>query len=1030
VPANPINLEPRAAATLGMLCSGAVGQAAGFMQLLALKLAGALPGEARAVDVPALINFENWGRVVRLSLKQLSAGPPGLHPDPETMAFLLADDRFMAALTRAWAQSEMARGDQCVLWSLTRGEQPCSDIVDGSLAGALCVALDELHRAGRHFGRLRLKRLDQRCAITATLAIGGQLGPVAQLDNKLRAAHREQLRVVVGANTDAQRDEAESRGRMYDVVSLGCAASVQDAVTLTRTRVAKAVVSAVIAALVALVLVGTVATILISGSDEREGSAKQRQLAATVASKSVDEDQRNPRLAALLALASQKIDPGPTADEALMHVAQADQFVSRVIPAANGQLNTIAQNTTTFFTGGDDGKLRIWSKPAFKLLATVSTDSVITTVSADTRTPEIASAGANGDVRLWDVHDPAHPVSFLLPKSTGAPEWVNLQFNEQGTRLAGFAQDGTVTEWDVPARIYLRTESLSSFGTPLLRPNGRSLQIVAVTHDSYTSELEPSSDMKVLVATNGRQVLAVDLSRKQATEITSGSGMPGDITALAEEQQGDDYIAMGTSAGVVLWDRTGYDQVAFPLGGISEPVNAVAWSNGKELVIATNNGVAIAENRYGAGASQTALGENAPADSQPRGGETSDLTVNGSTIAGAQEDGNIMIFNPRLSHFALPSTAGSDSLAFDDQGNLLLTQTYSDSTHITGLYLIHPSAGKGSPTAGTLENEQQYPQLKTFSAPATWWPSSNTFYVNDAVLTGDLVVASGQDPFNTGAVMVWNAKDGQPIRYLRVPGGNPSIVTEVALVPSRQLMVAYSTSGELVAWSTRTWNLVGNVYVGPTGGFSVNPSEADVLVTGFASNKDVGTASQNTRGDFLIVSLKTLTVTRRVPHGDVAHALYSPDGHWIATVGDDREVSFYAPNTLRRVGVPLSLEGGFPVDVAWRQGSRELAVSTFEGTTFVIDVRRRDFAIPPLVDPNGYQPVQVAWDPIGDLLAVGSRVQGEGDIYNGKTDFWRVNTTNWDSEMCAIAGGGLSRGEWEHYVGDGAPYRQLCPKES
>ncbi len=137
----------------------------------------------------------------------------------------------------------------------------------------------------------------------------------------------------------------------------------------------------------------------------------------------------------------------------------------------------------------------------------------------------------------------------------------------------------------------------------------------------------------------------------------------------------------------------------------------------------------------------------------------------------------------------------------------------------------------------------------------------------------------------------------------------------------------------------------------------------------------------------------------------------------------------YSSTTLRQVGPAISLEGDYPVDLAWRPGSRELAVTTFEGMTFVIDVPQRDFAIPPLVDPNGYESIDVAWDPVGELLAVTSRVERESDAYDGKTNFWTVNASTWDREICAVAGSDLTDQEWEQYVGSGAGYIDLCPED-
>jgi WD40 repeat protein len=1021
------DLEPKVAETIALIRHVAPPQCRGVMELLTRALAGGLPaaGARRTATLPVLLDFGHVGRNAHLNLTLTDSGPPGLHLDPRLMGFLITDQRFALSASKAWAQSRLAADEACVLWSLTSRDQPCNSIEDGSLGGAFVVALDELHERSRRRGALRLRRLNRGCAVTASLTGSDRLSAVAGLENKLRAAQRNGVRVIAGAANQSEREEVTKTARAIDGVEVECVANVAQALRAARRQIERPVRYAAAALVAGLIAAGAIAVPLILESNAQAEAAEQRGIATAVASESVSLGHSNPRLAALLALASQKIAPGPSADEALIGVAQTDEFVSRLIPASGGQLNTVVASGERLFSAGEDGKLSVWNTN-LQRVGVVPTGRVIETLAADERAPVIASTAENAPILLWDVHDPRHPAAWVLP-SSARNNGAYLQFNQEGTRLFALAADGSVTAWDVPSRRYLFSYNLASLGVPLLRPNGRTLKIVAANTDPSIPSGATAHDTRVLLATNGREVLSVDLDRREASELLSGSAIPGEVSSLAGERNGDEFLAVGTTAGVLLWDRSTFQRTAFPFGGISEPVNDVAWTSDGELAISTGQGVALAENLVGAAATTTSHGNSAAPDSRPQGGATGALAIWQGKIIGAQEDGNMAVFDPERSHLTLPQAAGSDVLAFDPRGDLLLADAAGDSSHLSDLYLIHPSVTVGHGATGESEDGEPYPRIRTFSPPNSWWPSNNTFYANDAVLAGGLVVAGGQDPFNTASVMAWNANTGKPLAYIRIPGGEPHLVTQVAVIPDKHLMLADSLSGQLGVWSTRTWNLLGNVYVGPNGGFSVNASGSAALVTGFSSAHETEKPVQDTHGDFIVIDLRTLKAVRRVAHGAVVHAVYSPDGQSIATVSADRKLRFYSPQTLRPLSEAIPLGGDYPIDVAWRGDSRRVAVTTFEGRTFVIDVRGRDFAVPPLVDPNGDQSIAVAWDPVASILAVTSRIEANSDSYNGKTNFWDLDRASWDVAMCDVAGSNLTTGEWQSYIGHGEPFRRLCP---
>lgn len=109
--------------------------------------------------------------------------------------------------------------------------------------------------------------------------------------------------------------------------------------------------------------------------------------------------------------------------------------------------------------------------PSGTLLAAGGTGGSLTLYRADEQTPAtpavpvadgkvfalafakdgntLASGGSDARVRVWDVHDPAHPAARGQPL-TGPNSWINsVAFSPDGTAIAGGSSDKTVTIWEV-----------------------------------------------------------------------------------------------------------------------------------------------------------------------------------------------------------------------------------------------------------------------------------------------------------------------------------------------------------------------------------------------------------------------------------------------------------------------------------------------------------------------------------------------------------------------------------------------------
>jgi WD40 repeat protein len=230
-----LSTAPAAAATrkLAVLADDAPADraAVGFVALLVRALSDAFPKTDRDVEVPVLFDRRATGGHGLLRISRMDTGPPGLFPDPRSMLFLVADSRFAEALDAAWRTAPRRLADRCVTWRLSTDGQPCDEVVGGSLGGAFGVGLAELARAAPP--RLRPRRLDRRCAVSAALRPDGRLAEVGGARNKLEEAVRQRLRVVMAPPVDGDTVP----DALLREASVRYAADLPAAVRLTRTRV-------------------------------------------------------------------------------------------------------------------------------------------------------------------------------------------------------------------------------------------------------------------------------------------------------------------------------------------------------------------------------------------------------------------------------------------------------------------------------------------------------------------------------------------------------------------------------------------------------------------------------------------------------------------------------------------------------------------------------------------------------------------------------------------------------------------------
>ncbi len=336
--------------------------------------------------------------------------------------------------------------------------------------------------------------------------------------------------------------------------------------------------------------------------------------------------------------------------------------------------------------GAGDDAVQLWDlrdrshparsgRPSTAGTGTTSIDSL--SFSPDGRT--LAGGGTRGElnqrsgVRLWDVHDPAHPAAVGAPLAgadrvafspdgrtlatsdgptvrrwdlarparpaaigrplTGHTSWiVDLAFSPDGRTLATSGQDNAIRLWNLtsPAHPDL-------LGPPLTGPTG-DVESVAVSPDGRD----------LISAGDDRTVRQWDLTRAARPGrvlLPAGSAGPAAIMSLAYRPDGQVVAAGGADGRFRLWDLTGAgDPVLLgrPVDTGSDSVTSVAFSpDGRTLAVGTDGRSVSLWDVGDAGRPVRAAGPlRGPADVV----DSVAFSRDGSLLAAGVDDGTVQVW--------------------------------------------------------------------------------------------------------------------------------------------------------------------------------------------------------------------------------------------------------------------------------------------------------------------------------------------------------------------------------------------------
>ncbi len=742
----------------------------------------------------------------------------------------------------------------------------------------------------------------------------------------------------------------------------------------------------------------TIVMLLVSGGDAA-GEAADR---AAVAASGLAATQ--PREAALLSLASYRLDPSIAGEFAMLNAAADEGGVERVIDTGHREATAALRTERLTLVATGDGMLGVWRSSDGAPLGTIRTGQPIVAMAESERTRLVATVDDVGEVGLLDLSDPRGPRFHRLHSPARPERMLGLSFSSEATSIYTLSASGEVERLGVATGRRSARFSLRDAGGQLPWADEPStLRLSAATFDiEEYSDTEP-----VVVATGDGAVARVDLKARQGETLMRAGIAPGPVTEIAVEPYEGPHVALATASGLVDLD-TRQDDPQVELG---EAVTGVAFDYGNHLWHGSALGV-VASPSYSGWSEQP-----------PAGGPVDSILAAPAGPVAIYPHGFVALLGRLDAGLALPDVSTTTLAAFGSQGELLTSEGY-DANHIEHLWTRRPGHAL---VKGELVHS---PKLRSYEPDPDWWPDAEEgsgLYVNDGAIDDEFVAIGGQDPTGEAVVLVWDRRSAQPLRRLALDIGEvegaPSIVTGVLLLPGKHLLAAYSTVQQLVAiWSTDTWRQVAAVPVGEVGDLSLSPDEETILATHTAGEEAEPPGSG---AKLVFVDSDAGRVRDEVAAPGLIRAAWSPDGSRIATLDEDGRFGLRSADGEPERGSTVQFDRQ-PTALAWRPDGRTVAVGLESGGIAMVDVAR-SAATSELPAGGALTPLSLSWSPDGRFLAAVTATEDEPPD-PGPARIWTLDAPRLERRMCQLAGGPLASAVWRQVAGDEVSPRPLCPR--
>jgi WD40 repeat protein len=516
-------------------------------------------------------------------------------------------------------------------------------------------------------------------------------------------------------------------------------------------------------------------------------------------------------------------------------------------------------------SAGADGTVKLWRMSDGALLRTLTGhEGDVNGVAFSPNGSLVASAGADGTVRVWRVQD--GQLQHTLTHGGGIA--LSVAFAPNGQLLASGGEDGTVKLWRVSTGALERTipahdlwvssvafspsggvlASASADGTVKLWQvaNGQPVGDIQA-HALWVTHIAFSPDGQLLASAgeDGTVKLWRVSDRQLVRTLSYSDAAP--VYGVAFSADGSQLAAGGGANYIRVW-RVSDGTLQRTLTGHTAQVVSVVFAPSSPLLVSGGADSAIRVWQADTGALlRTLTGHTAQVASVA-------FSPDGSLLASGSGDSTVRIWRTAdggLQRTLAGHDAGITSVAFSPNGSLLASASED------GVVKLWRTVDGG--LARTLTAHAGAVASVAFS------PS------------GQLLATAGDD----GTVKLWRVADGVLLRTISAHAG---YVASVAFSPNGSLLATAGEDGAVKLWRVADWGLE-RTLTGHT---------APVTAVAFSPNGRLiasGSADASVRLWYVANGLQVATL---IGHSDTVYAIaFSPDGGLLASGGGDGLINLW-----------------------------------------------------------------------------------------------------------------------------------------